>query len=487
MSKFLIIAVLLLTIVTPLLAQENEPVILWPPAVYDLSGTVAVTGTVNVTGLRNYFLEAAPYAAEGETVFWTPVSLPRRDAVTEGVLGEWDTSTFPDGLYQLRLRVVLESGESLFYTVTPLRLVNNTERPTSAAPAVIATATPEVQTPPTATVPPPTATIVPPPNPVNELPLPVGGHVTTFNETTVEAMQSAGMTWMKWQVPFVLNEPSLFDVAFDRINFAHANGFKVFLSIKGDKNELAQTGAEDYFPQYAAFVGQVATLQPDAIQVWNEQNLDREWPEGQIDPRSYVDLLSQAYTAIKAADPNVMVVTGAPAPTGAEGAFGLDKVWNDDRYYQGMANAGAADFADCIGVHYNEGIIPPNLQGGDPRQPDYPTRYLPLMIQRAAFPFRQTDVPLCFSEMGYLSPDGYGPLPSSFAWAQNTSVAEQAEWLRDAITIAAQMSSVRVALIIVWNVDFDVYTEDDPQGGYAIIRPDGTCPACETIGSLRDS
>ena len=65
--------------------------------------------------------------------------------------------------------------------------------------------------------------------------------------------------------------------------------------------------------------------------------------------------------------PAVLVVTGAPSPTGAEGAFGLDRVWNDDRYYLGMANAGAANYADCIGIHYNEGIIAPIQQGGDPR------------------------------------------------------------------------------------------------------------------------
>ena len=33
----------------------------------------------------------------------------------------------------------------------------------------------------------------------------------------------------------------------------------------------------------------------------------------------------------------------------------------------GMAQAGAADYADCIGVHYNEGIVPPTATGGDPR------------------------------------------------------------------------------------------------------------------------
>jgi len=37
----------------------------------------------------------------------------------------------------------------------------------------------------------------------------------------------------------------------------------------------------------------------------------------------------------------------------------------------------------------------------------------------------------------------------------------------------------------VFNVNFTRFIDGDPQGGYAIIRPDGSCPACESIGSLR--
>jgi hypothetical protein len=36
-------------------------------------------------------------------------------------------------------------------------------------------------------------------------------------------------------------------------------------------------------------------------------------------------------------------------------------------------------------------------------------------------------------------------------------------------------------MFIVWNVDFDVYRYDDPMAGYAIRRPDGSCPACATL------
>jgi hypothetical protein len=40
-----------------------------------------------------------------------------------------------------------------------------------------------------------------------------------------------------------------------------------------------------------------------------------------------------------------------------------------------------------------------------------------------------------------------------------------------------------VRLMVVFNVDFTVYG-DDPQGGYAIIRPGGSCPACETLRAV---
>ena len=36
----------------------------------------------------------------------------------------------------------------------------------------------------------------------------------------------------------------------------------------------------------------------------------------------------------------------------------------------------------------------------------------------------------------------------------------------------------------IWNIDFDSY-DNDPQAGYAIIRADGSCPACETIAALQ--
>jgi len=478
MRRLLLLLVLALFSL-PALAQDENIQITFPPSVYSLQGTVSLAGTVNPPDLQNYFFEMADYNADPNTATWTPVTLPSRNAVVGGTLALLNTTIMPDGLYTLRLRVLHQSGETTFVTVGPLRVANGLASPDGqSAPVFSPPANAATQAPP----PPSEPTVVPRPTTVNELPVPVGGQLDNFDDNAANLMRDAGMTWVKWQIPFTVGDNSLIDVARDRINWSHERGFFAFLSIKGNKDELAQQGDAAYDPLYADFVGRVAALQPDAIQVWNEMNLDREWPQGQIDPRLYVEMLRQAYGAIKAVDPTIQVITGAPSPTGAEGAFGLDRVWNDDRYYLGLANAGAANYTDCIGIHYNEGVISPRLQSGDPRS-DYPTYYFPLMMQRALNPFQGSGKPLCFSELGYLSPEGYGTLPDGFAWGANTTVQDQAEWLADAVQIAAISGNVQ--LIIVFNINFTQFIDGDPQGGYAIIRPDGSCPACQALGALR--
>ncbi len=296
-----------------------------------------------------------------------------------------------------------------------------------------------------------------------------GGHVDSFAYPGL--MHSAGMTWVKRQIRFARGMPG--SVAAGAIDQAHANGFKVLLGIVGSAGDVIQPG---YFEDYARFVGEVAALGPDAIEVWNEQNIDREWANGHIDPASYTQLLALAYNAIKSANPNVAVISGAPAPTGAEGAFGTAAVWNDDRYVRGMAAAGAARYMDCIGAHYNEGIVSPGQTSGDPRG-SYYTRYFWGMVNTYSSAFGGAR-PVCFTELGYLSPEGYGPLPGHYAWGADTSAAEQARWLADAVRLAR--SSGRVRLVIIWNVDFTNY-DGDPMAGYAIIRPGGGCPACDVL------
>lgn len=312
----------------------------------------------------------------------------------------------------------------------------------------------------------------PPPNPGTGFEL--GGQTFTFGFP--DQMRQAGMRWAKAQVRYNLGDsPS---IAAGVINTAHGQGFKVMLSIVGQPSQLAPNPGS-YYSQFASFLGGVAALGPDAIEVWNEQNIDREWPAGQISPSAYTQMLSQAYTAIKTTNANVLVISGAPAPTGFFGGACTGNGCDDLPFIQGMARSGAANYADCIGVHYNEGVVPPNQTSGDPRgNPNHYTRYFPTMVNTYASVF--PNKLLCFTELGYLSPEGLGPLPPGFEWAVNTSVQEQAEWLAQAAVLSRQ--SGRIRIMVVWNVDGTVYNAD-PQAGYAIIR-NGSCLACQTLGSV---
>ncbi|MCY4247454.1 MAG: hypothetical protein OXE95_07765 [Chloroflexi bacterium] len=459
---------LILLLITALggatLAQSDDLSLVWSPVYNTVRGTVDLRGTANIADQQWYLFEAAPYDA-GQDAMWMPVVSPSFAPVIDAELGRWNTGILADGFYQLRLHAVDSAQASHVYALGPILVNNNGSDLVNLEPV---------------------ERILPLPKPlaapevVNRLPLPVGGHVLHFDDPVIDAMHSAGMTWAKWQIPFVPGED--LTVARHRIKVTRAAGFRILLSVTGHVHDLSE-GGEEYLLAYAEFLGKVAALGADAIEVWNEMNLDREWPQGQIHPRNYAKMLRPAYAAIKAANPETVVITGALSPTGAEGVFGPAKVWNDDNYYRGMANEGIAEHADCIGVHYNEGVLPPSQLGGDPRDHDYPTRYFISQLDRAGYYFQGYDIPLCITELGYLSPEGYEPLPGGFAWAANTSVAEQAAWLAQAITIAADYTRSPVDLLIVWNMDFEQYNPD-PQAGYAIIRPDGSCPACQTIGAL---
>jgi len=311
------------------------------------------------------------------------------------------------------------------------------------------------------------------PTPVTTDIFEIGGHVFGFNSPAL--MRDAGMRWVKFQVIFKLGDsPNSVQGLIDQ---ARNENFKILLSVKGLPTEV---GGSTYNNDYASFMGGLAAFQPDAIEVWNEANIEREWPAGQISGTAYTNLLKAAHTAIKAANADTMVISGAPAPTGFFSDQCRTAGCDDNIFIQQMAAAGAANYMDCAGIHYNEGILPPNATSGDPRSnSSHYSRYFPTMLAlyTQVFPSK----PLCFTEIGYLSAEGYDSLPSGFEWAVDTTVQNQADWLKEAAQLAQQ--SRRVRLFIIWNVDATEYGVD-PLAGYAIVRPGGICPACVTLGTL---
>ena len=328
--------------------------------------------------------------------------------------------------------------------------------------------------PPPADTPAPTQAATPPPSAGGAGPdgggFELGGQVPNAI-AHADYMRQAGMTWVKFQVVWPYADAA---TAGAFVGAGHAAGFKVLLSVKGP----LYPQSIDY-AAFTSFIGQVASYQPDAIEVWNEMNLNREWPSGQIDPTVYVNnMLAPAFNAIKQASPGTMVIIGALAPTGVDDGV---NVWADDRYVRGLAAAGAANYANCIGVHHNAGATSPSATSGHPTGSGHYSWYFLPTID-VYYGGMGGALPVCLTEYGYVSPEGYGPLPSNFSWGSGITVANQAAWLAEGAQIARGLGYVR--LMIIWNVDYTYWADDDPQAGYAIVRPDGSCPACASLGAV---
>jgi len=329
----------------------------------------------------------------------------------------------------------------------------------------------------------PTAPAPTNPAPISGGPFELGGHVHDIGHPYADMMHYAGMTWSKVQVRYRSGAAHL-------IRAAHDNGFKIQLSALGPAGMVTEPGFEE---DIANWVADMAAAGADAIEVWNEPNIAREWAAGHISPEAYTSLLCTAYNAIKQANPNTLVISAAPAPTGWFGGCGPNGC-DDLPFLQGMYNAGAANCMDYIGAHHNAGATSPSATIGHPADPGsthHSWFFLP-QTQNYFNAFGGTRQ-LFYTEMGYVTPEGTcsDGLPSNFSWGNGTSLAEQGQWLAEAVRLSAQTGLVRC--VIVWNVDFtrndcggcDPGQRDcDPQASFAIIRPGGSCPTCDVLHSV---
>lgn len=142
------------------------------------------------------------------------------------------------------------------------------------------------------------------------------------------------------------------------IEHAHAQGLTVIARLgltpgwaRPPDTPLTYLDADAYddFAVYAAAFAERYRGQVDYIIIGNEPNLSYEWGYRPTTPEDYVELLEVVYPAVKEANPDVMVLGGALAPTlEPQGSpWGL----NDLVYLDGMYAAGAAEVMDGLAVH----------------------------------------------------------------------------------------------------------------------------------------
>jgi hypothetical protein len=107
-------------------------------------------------------------------------------------------------------------------------------------------------------------------------------------------------------------------------------------------------GPPDDFQDFVNFAVAVAERYQGRIhhyQIWNEPNIYPEWGENFADPVAYTRMLCMSYAALKAVDPEIVVISGTIAPTDSlDGYYG----YQDLVFLQNIYDAGASDCFDVL-------------------------------------------------------------------------------------------------------------------------------------------
>ena len=114
-------------------------------------------------------------------------------------------------------------------------------------------------------------------------------------------------------------------------------------------NAIGPYAPPDNFQDFADFVYAVVSRYKGRVrfyQIWNEPNIYPEWGEQPVNPEAYTELLKLAAEAARAADPNVVIISGALAANIEYGPRNMSDFVFLDRMYR----AGAAPYFDILAM-----------------------------------------------------------------------------------------------------------------------------------------
>ncbi len=162
--------------------------------------------------------------------------------------------------------------------------------------------------------------------------------------TYMQRVHDAGAAWVRtdfWWYSVEWVGPGVFDWTFfdDVLEEASARGLRVIPILWGTPTWAATDGVFSYgVPNMAAweqFVFQTASRYKGRVvawEVWNEPNLPFFW---RGTPSQYAELLARAYTQMKLADPEAVVLLGGQAYGGGSVPNFLDQILSDPVYPAG--------------------------------------------------------------------------------------------------------------------------------------------------------
>ena len=267
----------------------------------------------------------------------------------------------------------------------------------------------------------------------------------------------------------------------DRVAKAtQAAGLKLLVRVDFEPDwaraDHANNGRPDNLQDYADFVNAVAARykpgspygQVDAIEIWNEPNLQREWgdPVNQQSAATYVQMLKLAYTAIKASSPTTLVVTAGLSPTG----WNDDTARPDDQYLQWMFDAGLSGNYDVLGLHGNSQVSDPTAAPGSVPGLSDGSFYFRRVEQLRQIQVNNGDggKPVWLLEFGWTS-DAVHPAYAWFAVSED----QKSQNLLAAFQYA-RANWPWLGAMFVWTLPDPSWTKDREEYWWAIANPDGS-------------
>jgi hypothetical protein len=309
-------------------------------------------------------------------------------------------------------------------------------------------------------------------------------------DQTLRWAQGLGVGWIKQQVEWhsIEHGPGdqdwgLLDRAVDACN---GFGFRLLLGVTHAPDwtrtaELEGGPPADY-AEFGRFMEQLAARyrgRVKAYELWNEPNLAREWRGDTLSAARFVALVAEGARGVRAGDPEVLVISGAPAVTGInDGVTAID----DRVFFRGMYEAGIAQWVDGIGVHPYGFANSPDASWRDQTQVatshnDHPSfffrdtleDYRAIMVE-----YGDLDRQLWPTEFGWASTHKMGEMNVT-GWEYGLQVREkqQAEY----IVRAFQMGEERewVGVMFLWNLNMaPIWGPGNPTSAYSLLRPDGS-------------
>ncbi len=140
------------------------------------------------------------------------------------------------------------------------------------------------------------------------------------------------------------------------LELVRAEGFQVIAVLEGAPAWARSPREQDnpYAPPedpecYARFAAAFSGRYHDhvlAYQIWDQPNIYPHWGRGEVDPAGYVALLAAAAPAIRAADPEAVIVAGGLAPNLESGGRNM----SDIQYLREIYRRGAGQWFDVLGV-----------------------------------------------------------------------------------------------------------------------------------------